>query len=84
MLLSVVKGVHPKKESRRAIKMLEAAGWTVTRSKGRTSHGWGRAHCPHGHRKCSASIWGTPVDPQEHAASLLARIARCQRRSQVP
>ena len=80
----MVRRIHPKKEIRRAIKMLEAAGWTVIPSKGRTSHGWGRAHCPHSHRECSASIWGTPVDPQEHAASLLARIARCQRRSEAP
>ena len=83
-LASVVKGIHPKKEIRRAIKLLEAAGWTVASSKGRSSHAWGRAHCPYGHRECSVSIWGTPVDPHEHAASLLARITSCQRRSQAP
>lgn len=77
----MAQGVHPKKEIRRAIDVLKAAGWTVVLSKGRSSHAWGRAHCPFGHRECSVSIWSTPAVPEDHAATLVARVAKCLRRS---
>lgn len=72
---------HPKKEIRQAVRLLEAAGWTVVRSRGRSSHAWGRAHCPFGHRECSVSIWSTPAVPANHAATLVARVAKCNQRT---
>lgn len=78
---SVARGIHPNKDVRKAIQRLIEAGWTITKSTGRSSHAWGRAHCPHGHRECLASIWSTPVNPEMHATRLTARIAACLRRS---
>ena len=78
--MRVVRHVHPKKDIRRAISVLEEAGWSVVLSKGRSSHAWGRAHCPFGHRECSVSIWSTPASPSNHAANLVARVAKCHGR----
>ncbi|CAN5143771.1 hypothetical protein BH20ACT16_BH20ACT16_03690 [soil metagenome] len=41
---------------------MEAAGWTVTPTA--AGHRWGKAQCGSG---CSASIWSTPKNPQNHA-----------------
>ena len=79
----MARRVHPDKEIRKVIKVLTRAGWVVEVSKGRSSHAWGRAHCPHGHPECAASIWSTPASPDTHAARLLAKIGACLRRSQA-
>ena len=45
----MARGVHPKKEVRKAIKEPRAAGWTIEVAVGGHAHRWGTATCPHQH-----------------------------------
>ena len=70
----MARGVHPKKEVRKALKELRAAGWTIEVARGGHSHRWGTAVCPHWHidhsgrmHHCVQSIDGTPRNPGNHA-----------------
>lgn len=91
----MARGVHPKKEVRKAVKELMAAGWTIEIASGR-GHRWGTATCPHQHRDdsgrtvgCAQVIYGTPRSQDNHAGRLrralrecLERLERCEQQEQ--
>ena len=49
----MARGVHPKKEVRKALRKLRAAGWTIDVASGGHSHRWGTAICPYQHPESS-------------------------------
>ncbi len=66
---------HPIKEIEAVIRAAEARGWRVRMASG---HAWGRLLCPHGSREgCQISIWSTPRNAQDHAASIMRAVNRC-------
>ena len=78
-------GTHPKKEVRRAIKELRAAGWTIEVAVGGHAHRWGTATCPHQHpdgsdtvSRCVRFIYGTPHNQYDEADRLRRALRRCQ------
>ena len=83
----MVRGVHPKKEVRKAIRELRAAGWTIRVAAGGHSHHWGTATCPHQHPDgsgrlscCARVIYGTPRNEGNHAAELRRALRWCGNR----
>lgn len=75
---------HPVKEIEAALRALEAEGWTVEDSKGRSAHGWGFVLCPANAGDacrsgvfCRMSVWGTPRNPQGHARELVRKAHGC-------
>lgn len=61
---------NPSKEVEAALLELEALGWVVEESKGRSAHGWGFMLCPANAKDlcssgvfCRMSIWSTPRNP---------------------
>ena len=83
----MARGVHPKKEVRKAIKELRAAGWTIEVAVGGHAHRWGTATCPHQHPDgsggvtcCARVIYGTPRNEGNHARELRRALRRCRKR----
>lgn len=83
----MARGTHPKKEVRRAIKELRAAGWTIEVAVGGHTHRWGTATCPHQHpsspgrpSSCVRFIYGTPHNQYNEANRLRRALRKCQRR----
>ena len=78
----MARGIHPKKEVRRALKELRAAGWTIKIAAGRNAHGWGTATCPHQHPdgqgRCVRGIRSTPRNEGDHANRLRRALRKCQ------
>ncbi len=77
-------GVHPKKEVRKALKELRAAGWTIEVALGGHSHRWGTATCPHQHPDgsgeatcCTRVIYGTPHNQYDEADRLRRALRKC-------
>lgn len=84
----MARGVHPKKEVRKALKKLRAAGWTIEVALGGHSHRWGTAVCPHQHpdgsggvTRCVHFIRSTPRDDSNHAKQLRDALRVCERRN---
>ena len=78
----MARGVHPKKEIRKALKELAAAGWTIEIAVGGHSHRWGTATCPHQHpdgsgglSRCVQGIRSTPRNEGDHARNFGERCA---------
>ena len=67
---------HPKKEVHKALKQARAAGWSVVRSRGRSSHAWGLAACPSG--TCRVRLSGTPRTPEDLADTIRRNVANCR------
>ena len=83
----MARGVHPKKEIRKALKELTAAGWTIEIAVGGHSHRWGTATCPHQHPdssgrtfRCVQGIRSTPRNEGDHAKELRRALRRCGER----
>lgn len=74
----MAKGIHPKKEVRKAIKQLLKLGWTIELSEGRSAHRWGTAYCPARSSDCTIGIAGSPRVPEDQASRLLKSANRCQ------
>ncbi len=81
----MARGVHPKKEVRKAIKELTAAGWKIETAPSGHGHRWGIATCPHQHSdgaggmsRCSQVIYGTPRSQDDHANRLRRELRMCQ------
>lgn len=80
----MARGVHPKKEVRKALKQLRLAGWTVRVAAGGHSHRWGTATCPYDHpdgaggvKRCLHGIYGTPRSQDGHAKELREALRGC-------
>ena len=67
---------HPKKEVRKALKQARAAGWSVVKAKGRSSHTWGTVVCPVG--VCQLRVSGTPRVPEDSARVIRSIVAKCR------
>ncbi len=81
----MARGVHPKKEVRKALKQLRAAGWTIEVAAGGSAHGWGTAMCPYQHRgdaagmsRCVQRILSTPRSEGDHANRLRRALRKCE------
>lgn len=81
----MARGTHPKKEVRKALKELRAAGWTIEVAVGGHAHGWGTATCPHLHPGgpggvyiCVLGIRSTPRNEGDHANRLRQALRNCQ------
>ena len=81
----MARGVHPKKEVRKALKELRAAGWKIEVAVGGSAHRWGTATCPHQHpgdpggmSSCVHGIRSTPRNEGDHADRLLRALRKCQ------
>ena len=79
--------VHPKKEVRKAIKELRAAGWTIEVAAGGQAHRWGTATCPYQHpdgsgglSRCVKGIRSTPRNEGNHAKELRRALRWCGKR----
>jgi hypothetical protein len=74
---------HPNKEVEEALQYAEKNNWRVEKSKGSSSHAWGRIYCPTKDHpcissdRCVTSIWSTPASPANHAKQLKRLIKRC-------
>ena len=75
---------HPVKEIEAALEALEAEGWTVEDSKGRSAHAWGFVLCPANAGNacrsgvfCRMSVWSTPRSPHAHARELVRKAHGC-------
>ena len=86
----MARGVHPKKEIRKAIKELKAAGWTIEVAVGGRSHRWGTATCPHQHpedpdglSRCVQFIRGTPRSQDDHAKQLRYALRVCRKKDRL-
>ena len=82
----MARGTHPKKEVRKALKELRAAGWTIKTAVGGHAHRWGTATCPHQHPDgsgkaacCVKIIYGTPHNQDDQANRLRRALRKCQR-----
>lgn len=82
----MARGIHPKKEVRRAIKELRAAGWTIKTAVGGHAHRWGTATCPHQHldgsdgrSHCVQAIRSTPRNEGNEANRLRRALRQCLR-----
>ena len=80
----MARGIHPKKEVRKAIKELRAAGWTIEVAVGGHAHRWGTATCPHQHpdglggaTRCVRVIYGTPRNQYDEANRLRRSLRMC-------
>ncbi|WP_419849405.1 hypothetical protein [Candidatus Poriferisocius sp.] len=71
----MTKGLHSKKEVRRAIAKLQQEGWSIVVASGGSSHTWGSALCPSG--LCRVWIKGTPRNAGDHAKQLLRALKKC-------
>ena len=81
----MARGVHPKKEVRKALKELRAASWTIEIAAGGNAHRWGTAICPHEHpdgpgrmSSCVQGIRSTPRNDGDHANRLRQALRKCQ------
>ena len=81
----MARGVHPKKEVRKALKELRAAGWTIEAAVGGNTHRWGTATCPHQHpdgsgrlSRCVKRIHSTPRNERNHAKELRRALSWCE------
>ena len=81
----MARGVHPKKEVRKAIKELRSAGWAIEVAVGGHAHRWGTATCPHQHLGgsdeatcCVRVIYGTPHNQYDEANRLRRALRKCQ------
>ncbi len=81
----MARDTHPKKEVRRAIKELRAAGWAIDVAGGGHTHRWGTAICPHQHpdgsgeaTRCVRVIYGTPRNQYDEADRLRRALRKCQ------
>ena len=81
----MARGTHPKKEVRKALKRLRAAGWTIKTAVGGHAHRWGTATCPHQHpdgsggrSRCVQSIRSTPRNEGNEANRLRRALRICQ------
>lgn len=68
--------MHPKKEVRKALKQARAAGWSIVKAKGRSSHAWGVAVCPGG--ACRVRLSSTPRVPEDLARRIRCNVAYCR------
>ncbi len=66
---------HPNKHIRDAIKYAEDCGWTYL--EGGKSHKKGTLLCPHGHGGCRVAVYGTPRNPENHAAYIRREVDKC-------
>ena len=80
----MARGVHPKKEVRKALKELRAAGWTIDVTAGR-GHRRGIATCPHQHpddagrlSQCVVGIDCTPRNQGDHANRIRRALRKCR------
>ena len=87
----MVRGVHPKKEVRKAITQLRAAGWRIEVATGGHAHRWGTATCPHQHpdgsgrlSRCVKPIHSTPRNEGNHAGELRRALRWCGERLAQP
>jgi hypothetical protein len=69
----VVRARHPKKQVEDALVYAESKGWTVTKRDGR-GHAWGVGRCG---GDCTAWIWSTPANPDNHARQIRRAIDNC-------
>ena len=83
----MARGVHPKKEVRKAIKEMRAAGWTIEIAVGGHAHRWGTATCPYQHpdgsggvNRCALVIYGTPRNHYDQADRLRQALRKCQKK----
>ena len=81
----MARGIHPKKEVRKALKELRAAGWTIEAAVGGHAHRWGTATCPHQHPdgsggviRCVQGIRSTPRNEGNHARELRRALRWCE------
>lgn len=81
----MARGTHPKKEVRKALKELRAAGWTIALAVGGNAHRWGTATCPHQHpdesgrtSSCVHAVHSTPRNEADHANRLRWTLRKCQ------
>ena len=81
----MARGIHPKKEVRKALKELRAAGWTIEVAAGGNAHRWGTATCPHQHpdtsgrtSSCVHAVRSTPRNEGDHANQLRRVLRNCQ------
>lgn len=81
----MARGTHPKKEVRKALKELRAAGWTIEVAVGGNAHRWGTATCPHQHpdgsgrtSNCVYAVRSTPRNEADHANRLRRALRKCQ------
>ena len=81
----MARSVHPKKEVRKALKELKAAGWTIEIAVGGNAHRWGTATCPYRHPDgpdgmsgCVLAIRSTPRNEGDHANRLRRALRKCQ------
>lgn len=85
----MARRTHPKKEVRKALKELRAAGWTIETAVGGSAHRWGTATCPHLHpdesgrgSSCVEGVYSTPRNEKDHASRLRRALRRCQARTE--
>lgn len=83
----MARGVHPKKEVRKALEELRASGWTIQVAIGGHAHRWGTAICPHQHpdgsggvTRCVHFMRSTPRSEGKHARQLRHALLVCGRR----
>lgn len=81
----MASGTHPRKEVRKALKELRAAGWTIKTAVGGHAHRWGTVTCPHQHPDgsgeatcCVRVIYGTPHNQYDEANRLRRALRKCQ------
>jgi hypothetical protein len=73
---------HTNQKIERAIQFAEENGWTV-KAPGKSAHSFGILRCPHNDkacrcgRFCSASIWGTPKNPEAEASKIRRVVENC-------
>ena len=82
----MARDTHPKKEVRKTIRELKAAGWAIEVAVGGHAHRWGTATCPHQHPDgsgkvtcCVRVIYGTPHNQYDEADRLRRALRKCQR-----
>lgn len=81
----MARDTHPKKEVRKALKELRAAGWTIEVAVGGHSHRWGTVTCPYQHpdgsgdaTRCVRVVYGTPRNQSDQANRLRRTLRQCQ------
>ena len=82
------RGIHPKKEVRKALKELTEAGWTIEVAGGGHAHRWGTVTCPYEHpdssggvSSCVHYVHSTPRSQGNHAKQLRNALRACRRKA---